>query len=745
MADKISEEKIKLFEVIIRAFTIAIKCSVLYAQNHPSVENSIKSFKENLDKWLAQEERLDVGIASDNLLLNQEFVREDSELFNEAADYLHQRGLVAISFSRGITLNELIAFFGIIKNEPKFFMQKGGIVKNMSKTDFIQIKEIDYSFLLNPSGENEVSLEDKDLWGKLSSFGTSRVEELPESSFEFIMSFLKDQKKSAPLLNRIYKDALHKLVGDSVVDNFRSTFKNMVKYLKNKPKDDSREVKAQLAQILSNLNPDFVANIFTAGNPDSSAIDLSKDFFNDLSDDQVADFMSQLMSNEGKVSENLFKLFDKLAPKNRADNLAMMLTDKLLEKKLLKKDVLTDLQASIKQIFEANSDNEFMSQMYKLTVDTLVDQGAGAGTLKNKYSQLVGEYENSLKEENLEKSKINLILNLLWLETDGQEYKRLSGILSEILDKLTEPGYIPSFKKVFEYFYEKIKPQQSANQETSEAIKAVIEKLNSQPILNNIISMVPRLDAQGLEAASYIIGCAKTSSINLILDAFVKERDPIIKDKFLIIIKKLGTDITEDILKRLKNGFGINDQEAKTLFIVLREISPEKTHQLARDLIQSPDKDIRGEALIGFIPGTEEEIDLVFDIFLKETRQENKEKMLSVLVKLKNKRILDRLFVMFGKKMINSSYLLKCVRLCGDYCVVDALEHLGKIISARPIFDTELKKQLRISAVVSLAQIGTVEAMKLVEKSLQDQNESVRKIAKLALGSYQGNSGRQKG
>lgn len=747
MADKIPEVKIKLFEVIVRSFTIAIKCSALYAITHPSVENSIKSFKENLDKWLDQEESLNIGIAADNLLLNQEFVREASELFAEVADYLHQRGLVAISFLKGVTLNELISFFTIIRNEPKFFTQNGGIVKNISKVDFIQIKEIDYSSLLNASDEGTVTLEDKNIWQQLTSIGSNlQAQELPESSFEFIMDFLKDQKKSAPLLNKIYKDALQKLEGKSMVDSFRGTFENMVKYLKNKPKNDSRAIKAELAQILSNLNPDFVANVFVSNNPQTGAADLSKDFFNDLSDDEIANFMASLMSNEGKVSENLFKLFDKLAPKSKGTgNLAVMLTDKLLEKKLIKKDALTDLQTSIKHIFEANSDNEFMSQMYKLTVETLVDQGSQGQDSKNIYAQLVSEYENSLSQENMEKSKIDLVLNLLWLESDPGEYKKFSDILLQVLDKFNSPEYIQSFKEAFEYFNEKIKPEQRANPEISRIIDEAKEKLYSPASLCKIIALIPGLDALGLDAVAYIIGCSKGLSGGLVLDAFMNKKDDYLKDKFITVINKTGVDISENILNKLSDTSGLDKQSAKDLFKILKESYPSKAREIARNFIQSPDEDIRNYALDGFIPQNDEEINIIFNIFLKEGKEDSREKLLSGLVKSNDKNVLNKLFGLLQKKLMGSSYLVKCIRFCGDNGATEALPHLERIITLRPIFDTEVKKQLRISAVVSLAQIGTPEAMRLVEKSLTDQSDSVKKIAKLALDSYKENSLKQKG
>ena len=158
MTGKLPEGKIALFSVLIHEFSTAVKNSILYSPGHPVFEFSVRNVKESFERWFTDEKKIEIGISPDNLLLNGEYVKKKDELFGEIADYLHRRGIIALSVTQGVDAHELADFFQLLKKDGDTIRREGGIAKNVSSLSHISVKEIDYSSLLT-SAKGKVTQE----------------------------------------------------------------------------------------------------------------------------------------------------------------------------------------------------------------------------------------------------------------------------------------------------------------------------------------------------------------------------------------------------------------------------------------------------------------------------------------------------------------------------------------------------------------------------------------------------------
>lgn len=736
MEDKITEGEIKLFDSIVQSLNIAVESSALYSSAHPAVEKAIINFKVHLDDWLLVHESLDVGIASDNLLLQNAFVREKNEVYSQIANYLHQRGVIALRISRGVELKELLDFFSLIVKDAKIIKKSGGIASQISSEGHIFIKEIDYRKFLagDESMGAGVTEEERTIWQELTSLDSSTgTDILPDSKFDFMMHFLKDQKRSASLLNKVYKEALAKLEDHTVVKDFRATFVRMLKYAQQQSPDSSRAIKQDLTKVIAGINPDFVANLFINEQEHDSTFNLGQDLLKDLPEDTIADFMTSLIGSEGKMSDNLFKLFDKLVPQNASSgSLVATLADKLFQKKLLNKNTLSQLQVSIKELFEANSSNQFVSQMYKLTVETLIDKSVSGKNKGSALSALAQDCLESLEEPALEKQKISLLLNILWQEDKPGEFKKFCDIITIISKKIIEPEYLSSIKECVEFFSEKLKPQQSQNQEISGYAHSALGELTEKAVATKIISFIPRLDGKGISDLHSILAKSQWAP-ELLLEAYILEKNKTIKEKICSLIVGLGPDMAASISQHFAKDIGQDSSSLGELFDILKRLNPQEARKTARAMLQSKDLDTRLAGLGSFIPESEEEQSLLLEFFQKEESAQVKEKIIDVLVKTNCVSLLERLFSILNKNFSPRRYQLRYIKACGDFSANQAMPCLERILARRPFWDNQSKREFRVAAVVSLGEIASPEAMIVLKKALNDKSESVRKIAQLAI------------
>ena len=143
----LTEQEISLFDSVIRDFNTAIKNSVLYTTEHSICTFSIKNFKDTLDKWLANNELLSIGVSQDSLFCNGIPVESKFDLYKEVAGYLHLRGLVSLTFNRGITAVELTSLFNLIRQDSKAIREDGGILQKLPETDHLKVKIFSPPFL----------------------------------------------------------------------------------------------------------------------------------------------------------------------------------------------------------------------------------------------------------------------------------------------------------------------------------------------------------------------------------------------------------------------------------------------------------------------------------------------------------------------------------------------------------------------------------------------------------------------
>lgn len=728
---ELSEEKLKRFNLVVRSLSTAIKDSLLYTPEHPVFNFAMKNLKTSLNKWFLDEGKMNLGISKDNLLLDGLYIKEEDGLYSEVADYLHSKGIITLSILKDVHIDELIEFFKFLKNDAKTIREKGGILKSIPPTPNLKIKEIDYSSLLG-SAREQVTAEEKDIQKSLYSIAEeSKKGRLPDSKFEFLVDFLENPQRSASALNSLYREAVAKMEGEETIKNIREAIARIREYFKKDTNRNAKKLRADLVHVITRLNPDLVIRLFEQATIDGKNFDLAQEITKDFSDEFIADFIESLISGEEALNENLLKVFDKLTPgEDKAANIAPMIVDRLFGKGLLNVDTFSKLQESIKEIFKKYPDSNFMSEMYKMTVETFVDKKTGAPVSAARLYPLVREFMKSATEENQKKERINLLIDIIWLEDDPSEFKKFSARLTDALPDILDLKNTESIKEILELFTEKMRPEQQKNKEIDSELKAMFAKINTREIIEKIISFIPEKDSKGLTEIVYILDKTKNNSANALIDTFVSEKDPFRKYKFRSVISMMKEGISEEIAHKME---GCGSSAARDLFEILKGADPEKARLIAKRLIWHKDAQMRMEALEWFDPKTQDEKNSLFEIFKKEKNEEMQNKILTALIKTKDKAIIDNLFKHVERSLFKGESLLKLVELCGQLKMQEALPHLKRVFLKRVLFNTKKTDELRVASAVSLRQLGTSEAMELIKKGLNDKREPVRRTCNIIM------------
>ena len=726
-----TKQPLEFYDQIVRAFNLAIKNSALYTIDHPICSSSIDNFRATLGKWFASGEKLELGISQDNVFFNGQTVKEGDIRYTEVAEYLHQRGIISLTFIDGITINELNEFFGFIKNDRRTVREKGGVLKNMPGTPHLKIKEIDYSSLLVKT-KKEPTTEEEAVWQSLFKIVEEGDKgELPDSKMEFLAGFFENSKESARVLNKVYKEAVNSLQDDATVEEIRETVGKVCRYFEKYSKPEAKKMKVNLVEVVSQLHPDLINMLFEKTVVNGEDFDLAEEITDDFSDSYIAGFIESLVSNEDTFNENLLKVFDKLAPgADKASNIVSMVADKLFSKRILNPATLSKMQMSIKEIFNNHPESGFMTQMHKITVDAVVNKKIDTLVYVARLSPLINKFVQSMEEGQLKKEEIWLLLNVLWLENDAEEFRTFGEKLVDILPELLDSKEIERVKEMLEFFTEKQRPEQRENDAMVSATNALVDKITAKETKDSLISYIPEADTKSLEYVADILLKSKEESARLLVDAFILERNPAHVNKFRFIISKMQDEVVKEAIDRIEYGEPLI---VRNLFRILIEYAPDKAHLISKKMIGHKSPQIRLEALQVFTPGTDEELKEIFTAFKRERNEEVQKKTASVLLQTKDEKVISSLFGYVEKSLFKRKFLVKLVELCGQTRLKESFPHLKRLFLKRPWFLTRRFEDVRVAAVTSLGRLGTPEAMEIIEACVKNGNKRVREMCEIIV------------
>ncbi len=726
-----TELNIKLFDPIIRNLRITLKNSVFYASDHPINVYSINNFKTSLDKWFGLKNQFNLGFSQDQLYIDGKLIDNKDDCYSEVANYLHTRGLSSLTILQGIQIDELKTFFTFIGQDRKTIREKGGILKNISNSNHLRLKELDYSSLLERASQKVVSEEEK-IWKFLFDIvEESKTGKLPNSKMEFLVDFFADEKKSASTLNKVYREAVNHLQDENTVKDIRSTITKICEYFDQYSSDNVKDLKVKLMNVIAQLHPDLINILFEQTVDTDQEFDLAEAITKDFSESYIAEFIESLISNEDTFNENLLKVFDKLAPdSSKSDNMVMMVADKLFSKRIVNPETLSKLQMSIMEIFKKHPDSNFMKQIYNITVDAVINKKVDTLVYVARLTPLINKFVQSMEDEELKKEKLWLLLNILWLENKPEDFKKFTDKVVSILPELLDSKDTERIKEIVEFYTEKTRPEQRKNNKIISEIKEGIEKITSKETVDSIIALIPEASKMDLDNITYILLKSEYESAKSLVDAYIVNKNPAHRNKFRYIFLQMREKIATEVVDRLEYCEPV---VVRDLLNILKESAPEKAHLVTKKLMSHKNAQVRWVALEKFEPGTEIERTDVFKIFKKEKNKEVKKKAASLLLKTKNPEIIKKLFDYTSRNIFHHKFLIQLVELCGHVRAQESLLHLKKIYQKKALFNSKRRDDLRVATVTSLSRLQIDEATELVRSGFHDKSKRVKERVEIII------------
>jgi len=116
--DAQSSFDLRLVSDILMQLNVVRKNTVLYPRGHPQLEASLSRITRFLEKHFAYHSSLTLAVTRDSLILGEWELPRTNPIFQELASHLHEHSIYQISFSPGITSEEIHLLCRVLSGDP---------------------------------------------------------------------------------------------------------------------------------------------------------------------------------------------------------------------------------------------------------------------------------------------------------------------------------------------------------------------------------------------------------------------------------------------------------------------------------------------------------------------------------------------------------------------------------------------------------------------------------------------------
>ncbi len=663
MAKELTNEKLVPFAALVHALDGAIQTRSIYPPKHPMLAESAKGLKVALDAWFRIEGKLDLGFSPKNLLLNGQFVKDKDPVFVSMANYFHSRGLLALTVTRGVSETEIGTLFDAFRGTPEAIAEAGGVATQMRACAHITIKEIDYRVVLAASRRNAAS-DPIRLWESLCRMGDSA-----NPTSETMMAAIKDTGKVADAVNAAF--AVSGKDRAAVTAKIWQVLGAFGRETAKLTRGEDRPLRQSLSVIAAKLNPELLVSLFEKGGVDPETRELQGMLLNDLPEDVVAGFIVSIIDRQGKIDRNLIDLFGKLSARPaRSTGVSSLVAEKLLQESQSRGGGLDEIREAIQEALKIAPRDDFMSKIYKLTVDTVSEKVGLVSELSASLKALVQDYEKRVQPANTDRERAELLLNVLWFESDPVYFRKFSDLLIDSMQNSPADRVNELARDALTLYSEKSGADSSerAIARESEIALSRLGKITGAPFL---VSLIPKATDSELRGIGLSLDGLDSSSAGTFLDAFLAERSILGKERFAIMLSG--------------------------------------------------------------IPFTEEQMEKVVAALDKESDPKGRDIMLAVLLGGCDEKRAHALFAKLRKGFFVNAHLRAAVRICGERRMHGTVPHLANILAVRPRLDWRGYHSLRTAAATSLIQIGSPEARQTLEHHGSKKDRAVRQACEKVI------------
>ncbi|MBI5633714.1 MAG: hypothetical protein HZA15_09585 [Nitrospirae bacterium] len=678
----------------------------LYPRNHPQTKESAARALRFLQKLFETRGDVTLGIAKDEVMIEDAVLDKKSTVLREFALSLHSRGITSITLEAGLTNEDLFTFNELTTARDSIvgialveFAEKRGLGHiRLSPLDLSKIRFVQGILRKDDAGDtfwNDyiASLMDDTLTGEDMDAIISSV--TPKEMAEFINRNMMENS-SDEAIDAVVTSYMGKKISEERRPVLFGKFLGLVEYLASELRQ--RFLRRALAFPFLDMN------------------DVSK-LLRDIAFDDMQKVMSICEEQSALLPERVKNLIHRLMS-STADVFSQVHGGAIV----YADDIEVDESAALQ--FRKDQGRKPLDEAYRQELKTMME-----GQLAQK-SGMIAQIEAACAGEAVDRSASQIVFELLGRESNSpEEYRQLLTNMGSLVNDFAETGRFSEIAEI----YNRISAQSLSGPFREDASQMLKGFFGSGTFLSRLLdafSLWGRHNRDGVLALAVLL---KTQIIPPLLDAVADEVDAASVKFFLDLLCRIGEDVVPEAAKRL------DDKRLPVvinMIYLIRECGGTSYVKRMRQFMKHPDEKVAVEALKTLLHFKTPDSISYIRFYLQGKDQEMREQATRLAAAYRVKEAVPIMIGileekdMFGTK---STYKLSLIQALGEIGDAGAIRAFQKIYLSHAFLSRAELEKLKIEIFKSLHNYDFADIKPLLELGMKSDIRDIKMISEKLL------------
>jgi|Deesub1362A_J573_1020465.scaffolds.fasta_scaffold00004_279 hypothetical protein len=676
----------------------------LYPPEHAIIKDSIARAHSLLESLFELRSEITLGIAKDALVIDEHTLDRKNPVFKEFALSLHNKGIAAITFSSGLTKEELVGLHELItmKDAPT----GKGIVELAEKKGIrhITLNPIDFSTFKFIEGARRAEGAGGDT--------------LEDYVYGLLEGKLTTDDSAAALLSAPPEEVASLLNNAMSADTKDETYERVITtYLRKKGETQlSRESFEKFLSLIDNLNPtlkrQFLSRTFTHHRVEIK--DVEK-ILTEMTSESFQKMVEIFTRHSSMVPDTLKNLIDKLSS-IKEDTVFDF--DVLLDNEAVVHDI--EIDEDIIGLFKEDHFKTFVSNGYQRDLTAMLK----ASPVKRIQMEELGQ---ECKSEVIDRVTSEVILEALEAGiATNEEYLTLLTRLTELATEFVETGRFEEILNIYNTLY----PYSLSGSFTHEISSVISYFFHSEAFISKFINAIKLWGKRDREGVTRLARVLKAQLIPPLVDALLEEGNASHRRYLLSLLGELGSDVVPEAVRRLDDR---RWYVVRNMLYLLRECGNGKHANHVRRFVKHKNTRICIEAVKTLLHFKTADSVPYLKFYLQSNNARLREQAIRLAGAYRVKAAVPYLLDILEKRDMlgaDSYYKISVVKALGDIGDKSAIPHLLKIYNSKALLFKGSLEELKVEIFRNLDNYP-LEALKpLLEAGQRSKNEEIKTISR---------------
>jgi hypothetical protein len=726
-------ERSGLLAEFARACKAAARAVSLYPGAHPAIGGSLSRLVSAAGR-LTSDGRVVCSVRPDILAIDGQAPLRPDPAIGELASLLHERLIGELTIQHEADAEDWRALLLLLARAPEDLIAQGGIGSAWagSGRSHVEIREIDYAEVLRERAGGERAQWDRII--ALCLQGESGA--LDERALGSLLDSLNNADAFGDLLEHFQQsEALETLNVSVRIAALLQLMRTAVDAAKSRNPADADQALQTMADSCSRLTPEMMlAMLGSRQSPSAADAQLANAVMERMSDKTVASFVANSVTAEKRATERLAHALEVLVPDaERKGRVLELAHDDAQRGELGHEEGFEQLWKGAADMLTSYSDASFVSDEYGKELTAAKSQALEVERVSDDPPERVQAWVNTVSEPALQDLDLNLLRDLLRIESDPALWDAMAGIIVVEIERRTLHGDAPGAHALAEALVRETTAE--GRPSLRAAATRAVERLAAGPLVKHVAVSLRKAEDVEVEFLSRLCHTIGAGVVRPLAELLAVEENPRATRRLRELLLGFGAAGRQSV-EKLKHS--PNPAVRRTAIDLLRVFGGQEALPELVSMLNDADPQVQRESIRAIVQIGTNNAYAVLQRALVSTSS-TRETVLQELLGLRDDKAAPLL-----------CYVLKQTQPTGRFLKVhlDMLDALGNlrghpesirtlkhVLYSGSIWTPFRTAALRRAAASALKRIGSADATAVLDEAIAKGPRGVRSAAKEQVGS----------